>query len=189
MGREPTVPEWPRWFRVLCYGLLAVIILGLSYRALADAATTHEALQGLGGVAILCLLLSYQYLSKTRWRDRTALSGLALLACLAVVVGILALLVPEREWLDREFAILLGLGTLFALTLILSRYVSLSGRPFGILVSAAGLGIVGLGVLEFDSSTLGGYETIGTGAVCLLIGLCYVVKPEAMAELERQARE
>ncbi|WP_255169468.1 hypothetical protein [Natrononativus amylolyticus] len=188
MDRDSS-PQWPRWFRFLCYGLLAAIVLGLSYRALEGAATTREALQGLGGIAILCLLLGYRYVSRTRWRGRNALSGLALLACLAISVGILTALAPGGEWLDLKLAVVLGAGVLLALSLLLSRYVSLSGRVFGVVVSAAGLGIIGLGTLDLGRGSLAEYDTVVAGVICLLIGLLYVSKPEAMAELERRARE
>ncbi|MDG5758436.1 hypothetical protein QA600_03685 [Natronococcus sp. A-GB1] len=188
MDRGTPAPPWPRWFRLVCYGLVAVILLGMTYRTLEDATSTRAVLQGVGGIAVLCLLLGYLYVSKTRWRDRNALSGLALLACLGITVGILAALAPDSQWLDREFVVVLGAGILLALALILSRFISLSGRVFGVVVSAVGIGIIGL-------YTAGYWEAAGrrnpfvAGAICLLIGLLYVIKPDAMAELERQARD
>ncbi|MFU8867969.1 hypothetical protein [Natronococcus sp.] len=131
MDRGTPTSPWPRWFRLLCYGLIAAIVLGMAYRTLEDATSTRELLQGLGGIAILCLLL----------------------ACLAVSVGILAALAPDGQWLDREFAVVLGAGTLLALALILSRYVSLPGRVFGVVVSVVGLGIIGLHALEYWGAT------------------------------------
>ncbi|ELY59199.1 hypothetical protein C491_07656 [Natronococcus amylolyticus DSM 10524] len=188
MDRGTPAPPWPRWFRFLCYGLVAVIVLGMTYRTLEGATSTRAALQGVGGIAVLCLLLGYLYVSKTRWRDRNALSGLALLACLAITVGILAAFAPDSQWLDRELVVGFGAGALLALALILSRFISLSGRVFGVVVSAVGIGIIGL-------YTAGHWEATGrrnpfvAGAICLLVGLLYVIKPDAMAELERQARD
>ncbi|WP_293033427.1 hypothetical protein [Natronococcus sp.] len=159
MDRGTPAPPWPHWFRLLCYGLVAVIVVGMTYRTLEDSASTRAALQGVGGIAVLCLLLGYLYVSKTRWRDRNALSGLALLACLVIVVGMLAALAPDGRWLDREF---------------------------GVVVSAVGVGIIGLSASGYWGTT-GRRNPFVAGAICLLIGLPYVLKPGAMAELERQA--
>jgi hypothetical protein len=186
MDRETPVPPWPHWFRLLCCGLVAAIVLGMTYRTLEDATSTRAALQGVVGIAVLCLLSGYLYVSKTRWRDRNALSGLALLACLAITVGILAAFVPDSQWLDREFVIVLGVGLLLAIALILSRFVSLSGRVFGVVVSAVGIGIIGLYTSGYWEAT-GRRNPFVVGAICLLIGLLYVIKPDAMAELERRA--
>jgi hypothetical protein len=109
-----------------------------------------------------------------------------LLACLVIVVGILAALVPDGRWLDREFVVVLSAGLLLALALTLSRFVSLSGRVFGVVVSAVGVGIIGLSVFGYWGTT-GRRNPFVAGAICLLIRFLYVLKPGAMAELERQA--
>lgn len=188
MGRDPQVPEWPRWFRLLCYGFLAVIVLGMTARTLVDASSTRDAVRGLGGIALMCLWLGYRYVSKTRWRDRDHLSGLALLGCLVITVGALAVLAPDQRWLDREFLVIIVAAVLFALALVASPSVSLSARTFGVLVSAAGLGIVGVGLgvgLPSDGSgTVARSDTVVTGGICLLIGLLYVFKPDAMERFE-----
>lgn len=153
---QDRLSEWPRWFRVLCYGPLAAIVLGMAYRTLVDAPSMREAIRGLAGIVILCLWLSYAVLSKTRWRDRNFRTGLALLACLAITATVLFLVRPPHErWPDRDLVITFGVGLLFALALVGSRYVSLSSRSFGVLVSAADVGIAGLGLSGYGSGALG----------------------------------
>ncbi|GAB3677850.1 hypothetical protein [Halopiger thermotolerans] len=185
MARDAQIPDPPRWARLLCYGLVAAIVFGLAFRTLADAMSIREAVRGLSGIAVLCLWLGYAYVSKTRWRDRYARDGLALLACLAITAAALSLLTPAGErWLDPELAITFTVGLLFALALVLSRYVSLSRRAFGVFVPTAGVGIVGLGLAGYGAGALGWLETIVTGGFCLIIGLLYVCRPAAMARLE-----
>lgn len=190
MARDAAVPEWPRWFRLLCFGLVAAIVLGLTYRTLEDAASAREAVRGLAGIGLFCLWIGYTYLSKTRWRDRNARNGLALLGCLAISGAVLSALAADSErWLDRELAITFGVGMLFALALVLSRYVSLSRRAFGVLAAAAGVGLVALGLSGFGSGAFGWLETVIGGVICLTIGTLYAIRPGEMARLEQRYRD
>ncbi|OAQ53001.1 hypothetical protein HTG_09225 [Natrinema mahii] len=183
MSRETPAREPPRWARLLGLGLIAMIVVGLTYRTLEDAASVQDAVRGLVGIGLFCLWLGYSYVSRTRWRDRNARAGLALLGCLAITGAVLSLLTAaDGQWLDRELAITVGAAVLFSLALVLSRYVSLSSRAFGVLVSAAGIGIVGIGLTAHGTER--SLDAISTGGICLVIGCLYVWKPNAMERLE-----
>ena len=155
---------------------ITLVLTGLLIRNLISATTSVEVAQAFGATTILALLFGYRFAS--RRLDRQA-SGLVLLLVGGLVAGLMALLAPNA-FSDRDtiaaFAVLIVLATIF----IVSPWISISTRSFGVLLLITALLMGSLELTVFDG------EEISKAIVVAVFGIVMILWPTKLKEFDKK---
>ena len=173
---------WTRWdfdlAEVLGGLAIALILTGLLIRNLIDTTTSVEAVQAFGGMTILVLLFGYRFASH-RLDDQA--SGLLLLLVGGLVAGLMILLAPSA-FSDRGVLASFGALAVLATAFIVSPWISLPTRLFGILLLFTALLMVSLELTVFDG------KKIGSAIIVAVLGIVLVLWPTATEEIDEQTK-